>query len=219
MTSLTRWTWVWVNSTRWWWTGRPGVLWFMGSQRVGHDWMTELNWTELNWTTLQAFYCGFPERNWILPSRLTKPLLSLFCYKETWSYKFRCFILILTLTTRYTFHLCLVNFPSHSPHSISLSYPCSLFLTLAWLCSELRGNSDFSYQRKESSLERHLQVPHSSPLGDDVFHFHFQSQKNLSPYTGSCIEKSISWNVLFVFFNTCKYTCNLNSQSTCLCLS
>ena len=30
----------------WWWTGRPGVLWFMGSQRVGHDWVTELNWTE-----------------------------------------------------------------------------------------------------------------------------------------------------------------------------
>ena len=29
----------------WWWTGRPGVLRFMGSQRVGHDWMTELNWT------------------------------------------------------------------------------------------------------------------------------------------------------------------------------
>ena len=46
MASLTQWTWVWVNSTSWWWTGRPGVLWFMGSQRVGHDWVTELNWTE-----------------------------------------------------------------------------------------------------------------------------------------------------------------------------
>ena len=45
MASLTRWTWVWVNSGRWWWTGRPGVLRFMGSQRVGHDWVTELNWT------------------------------------------------------------------------------------------------------------------------------------------------------------------------------
>ena len=40
------WTWVWVNSGSLWWTGRPGVLWFMGSQRVGHDWATELNWTE-----------------------------------------------------------------------------------------------------------------------------------------------------------------------------
>ena len=47
MTSPTRWTWVWVNSGRWWWTGRPGVLWFMGSQRVGHDWATERNRTEV----------------------------------------------------------------------------------------------------------------------------------------------------------------------------
>ena len=42
MASLTQWIWVWVNSGRWWWTRRPGVLWFMGSQRVGHDWVTEL---------------------------------------------------------------------------------------------------------------------------------------------------------------------------------
>ena len=47
MASPTRWTWVWVNSGSWWWTGRPGVLRFMGSLRVGHDWVTELNWTEL----------------------------------------------------------------------------------------------------------------------------------------------------------------------------
>ena len=40
-----QWTWVWVNSRSWWWTGRPGVLQSMGSQRVGHDWATELNWT------------------------------------------------------------------------------------------------------------------------------------------------------------------------------
>ena len=43
MASPTRWTWVWVNSGSWWWTGRPGVLWSMGSQRVRHDWATELN--------------------------------------------------------------------------------------------------------------------------------------------------------------------------------
>ena len=46
MVSLTRWTWVWVNSGSWWWTGRPGVLRYMGSQRVQHDWAAELNWTE-----------------------------------------------------------------------------------------------------------------------------------------------------------------------------
>ena len=47
MASLTQWTWVWVNSGSWWWTGRPGVLQSMGSQRVGHDWVTEMHWTEL----------------------------------------------------------------------------------------------------------------------------------------------------------------------------
>ena len=47
MASPTRWTWVWVNSRSWWWAGRPGVLQFMGSQRVGHNWATELNWTEV----------------------------------------------------------------------------------------------------------------------------------------------------------------------------
>ena len=46
MESLTQWIWVWVNSGSWWWTGRPGVLQSMGSQRVRHDWVTELNWTE-----------------------------------------------------------------------------------------------------------------------------------------------------------------------------
>ena len=42
MASLTQWTWVWVNSRSWWWTGRPGMLQFMGSQRVGHNWATEM---------------------------------------------------------------------------------------------------------------------------------------------------------------------------------
>ena len=46
MASPTQCIWVWVNSGNWWWTGRPGVLQFMGSQRVGHDWVTELNWND-----------------------------------------------------------------------------------------------------------------------------------------------------------------------------
>ena len=45
--SSTQWTWVWVGSRSWWWTGRPGVLQSMESQRVGHDWATELNWTSM----------------------------------------------------------------------------------------------------------------------------------------------------------------------------
>ena len=46
MASPTQWTWVWVNSGSWWWTGRPGVLQSMGLQRVEHNWATKLNWTE-----------------------------------------------------------------------------------------------------------------------------------------------------------------------------
>ena len=48
MASQTQWGWVWVDSRSWWWTGRPGVLRSMGSQRVGHDW-TELNWIIFLW--------------------------------------------------------------------------------------------------------------------------------------------------------------------------
>ena len=48
MTSSTRWTWVWVDAGSWWWTRRPGVLQFMGSQRVGHNLVTELNWLWLS---------------------------------------------------------------------------------------------------------------------------------------------------------------------------
>ena len=57
--SPTRWTWVWVNSGSWWWTGRPGMLRFMGSQRVRHNWATELNWTELQ------LHCAKPSVKWL----------------------------------------------------------------------------------------------------------------------------------------------------------
>ena len=45
MASLTQWTWVWASSGSWWWIGKSGLLQFMGSQRVGHHWATELNWS------------------------------------------------------------------------------------------------------------------------------------------------------------------------------
>ena len=62
MASLTQWTWVWVNSGSWWWTGRPGVLQPMGSQRVRHDWATELNWTDGLW----AKFCSLPVNKGLL---------------------------------------------------------------------------------------------------------------------------------------------------------
>ena len=47
MASLTQWTWVWVGSRSWWWTGMPGVVRFMWLQTVRHNWATELNWSDL----------------------------------------------------------------------------------------------------------------------------------------------------------------------------
>ena len=73
MASLTQWTWVWVNSGRWWWTGRPGMLQSMGSQRVGHNWATEL--TNLSMSGSPAlpaqnlWCCSIWERHASLPSQ------------------------------------------------------------------------------------------------------------------------------------------------------
>ena len=56
MASLTRWTWVWVSSGNWWWTGKPGMLQSMGSQRVGHDWVIEQQQT-CAWVWLEVVQC------------------------------------------------------------------------------------------------------------------------------------------------------------------
>ena len=49
MASPTQMTWVWASSRSWWWTGKPGMLQSMGAQKVGHVWVTELNWTWMIW--------------------------------------------------------------------------------------------------------------------------------------------------------------------------
>ena len=78
MASLTRWTRVCVDSASWWWTGRPGVLRFMGSQRVGHNWVTELNWTEPKLNILLNFTEHYYFR--ILTRNPNKSLLCLNMY-------------------------------------------------------------------------------------------------------------------------------------------
>ena len=74
MASQTQWAWVWVNFRSWWWTGRPGVLRFMGSQRAGHDWATELNWTE-TFSVRQVvlrFTGKETDTKWLCNSQMTK---------------------------------------------------------------------------------------------------------------------------------------------------
>ena len=64
MASLTQWTWVWIDSGSWWWTGRPGMLQFMGSERVRHNWTIELNWTLLycwDWQVVSHQFQVVPE--------------------------------------------------------------------------------------------------------------------------------------------------------------
>ena len=58
MASPTRWTWVWVSSGCWWWTGKPNVLQSIALQRVGHDWATELNWSEISHLWLSYLNCS-----------------------------------------------------------------------------------------------------------------------------------------------------------------
>ena len=67
--SQTRWTWVWVNSGSWWWTGRPDMLQSMGLQRVRHIWATELNWTDNVWKLINVIIltsCYISNFQWLI---------------------------------------------------------------------------------------------------------------------------------------------------------
>ena len=97
MASPTRWAWVWVNSGSWWWTGGPGVLRFMGSQRFRHDWVT----TELNWhpaklcqgkkTSIRGLIWTNPSRSWGLRHVMVYFMFQFYvstwlsCDKAVWS--------------------------------------------------------------------------------------------------------------------------------------
>ena len=84
MASPTQWTWVWMDSGSWWWTGRPGVLQFMGSQRVGHDWVTELNWTELKCINPPRKKKTFTQRHFLFVHPLLVSVPHLANYLKGW---------------------------------------------------------------------------------------------------------------------------------------
>ena len=86
MASLTQWTWVWVNSGSWWWTGRPGLLQSMGSPRVRHIWATDLNWNEEHrlWGLLSFCCCLVTKLSDSLVS-CQVPLSMGFPRHESWS--------------------------------------------------------------------------------------------------------------------------------------
>ena len=122
MASLTQWTWVWASSGSWWWTGKPSVLQSMGSQRVRHNWATELNWTDAYvWCLFFSFKFEllvywqnkqWPLRNthWLYSS-LTKILVG--------------FPLLLSIKCRFlsTASKTLLDLVSSQPHLLWHSYP------------------------------------------------------------------------------------------------
>ena len=75
MASLTRWTWVWVNSGSWWWTGGPGVLRWRSKES---DTTEQLNWSELNWTTWIGHRDTYLPWSWT-PSHLPSHFIRLRC--------------------------------------------------------------------------------------------------------------------------------------------
>ena len=90
MASETWWTWVWVSSRSWCWTGKPGMLQSMGSQRVRHDWATELNWTEMTfwWVCLDLF--GTQDSG-LLSLIYFCPIFLMKLYDYFWKYILMCF--------------------------------------------------------------------------------------------------------------------------------
>ena len=69
MASPTQWTWVWVNSKSWWWTGRPGVLRFIGPQRLGQDWVTELNGKTKKYEIMIIKILAIKKEQWFLKEK------------------------------------------------------------------------------------------------------------------------------------------------------
>ena len=92
MATLTQWTWVWVDSGSddRWWTGRPGVLQFMELQRVGHNWVTKLNWTGIPSPPLGFFVVMPPKAHLTSHSRMSD---SRSVITPSWSSgSWRCFL-------------------------------------------------------------------------------------------------------------------------------
>ena len=78
MASPTQWTWVWINSGSCWWTGRPGMLQSMESQRVWHYCATELNWTELN--SFSIFGCKEDNQSDFSVDQLVMSMYRVICW-------------------------------------------------------------------------------------------------------------------------------------------
>ena len=169
MASPTWWTWVWVNSGNWWWTGRPGALQFMGSQRVGHDCATELNWTEVISHSLRPYGLQHARVPCLSPSpRVCSNSYSL----SQWYY--------LTISSSgIPFSFCLHHSQHHYKASGGDGITVELFQILKddavkvlhsifqqiWKTQQYHrtGKGQFSFQSQERQCQRMVKLLHNHP--------------------------------------------------------
>ena len=129
MASPAQWTWVWVNSRSWWWTGRPGVPQSMGSQRVGHDWATELNWTSNEYSGFISF--GTYWFDLLVVQGILKSLLQQHSSKSTFGKQQTLMVLIHREWWEYILRASYI--PQSQQSQLSPKPVLSVFLILAFL--------------------------------------------------------------------------------------
>jgi len=101
MASLTWWTWVWVNFGSWWWTGRPGMLWFMGSQ----SWTRLSDWSDLIWSPTYNLQVAKYSKMWMRPC-MPAGVLHYFTFQGTVLSDFKCLCVSLCVCFLYMYYLC-----------------------------------------------------------------------------------------------------------------
>ena len=133
MASSTQWTWVWVDSGTQWWTGRPGVLRFMGLQRVRHDWVTELSWTELKTFKFTVYHFHLSDDvlkhilNFPFPSPFTNITVFFFISIQVFSKLYKC----LPSRKKYNTYKCILDWPKYSFrlfHNILQKMLCAIYM-------------------------------------------------------------------------------------------
>ena len=174
MASLTQWTWVWVDSGSWWWARRPGVLWFMGSQIVRHDWATEMSWLNVSQCSTYGFSHDFfilkEISHWEGQSSLVAARIR--CKKKKKSENFYCHLwwLLCVLVAQLWLTLCDPmdgSLPGSSGHGILWRRKWQpILVLLAGKSHGQRSLVDYSpWGRKELGTTEWLH-----------FHFHLQSK-------------------------------------------
>ena len=104
MASWTQWTWVWLNSGSWWWTGRSRVLESMVSQRVRHDWATELNWTVI-YIFILKYISSIPRSLWVFILKECQIFSNVFLHLMISSCVFLSFSLLMQCMIVIHFHM------------------------------------------------------------------------------------------------------------------